>query len=181
MNSPKRRPAMKKTRGSQGAPSASVADGKEVNLDGSPLKRKNLHRSARSVPVKDTVMKPPVTSRPENLAEVEKPPELTDAEKRVRRLMEKREEQRKRDERKARKEIKRLEKEEKKKRDELTALEEAADKAHMAEAEAEEKAKEQEKADAKAAKEARRIAQAKRKAAKAEEEKEATEREKERL
>ena len=162
MNSPKR-PAKKKTRGSQGATSGSTADGKDLNPVGSPLKRKNPHRIARSDTAKDSVMKPPVLLRHENLAEAEKPPELTDAEKRVQRLMEQREEKRVRDERKAKKEIRRLEKEEKKKRDELAALEEAAEEARFAEEEAEAQAKDQAKTEAKQAKEARRIARAEKK------------------
>ncbi len=173
MNSPKRRPAKKKTRGSQGTSSNLDIMAKELNPEGSPLKRKNPHRIARHAAVKDTAMEPPVLPRKENLAESEKPPELTDAEKRVLRLMEKKEEQRKRDERKARKELRRLEKEEKKKRDELAALEEAAEEARMAEEEADEKAREQVKIDEKSAKEARRIERARRKAAKEEAEKEA--------
>lgn len=134
-----------------------------MNPDGSPLKRKNPHRTARSAATDASVMKPPTLLRKENLAEAEKPPELTDAEKRVQRLMEKREEKRARDERKARKEIRRLEKEEKKKRDELAALEEAAEEARIAEEEAAAQAEEEANIEAKKAKEARRIARAERK------------------
>ena len=164
MNSPTRLPpALKKTRGRDGSASGSKPDQPELNPDGSPRKRKNPHRVARPASKQDAVMQPPSINRPETLAESEKPPELTEAEKRVRRLMEKREEQRKREDRAARKEIRKLEKAEKKKRKELEALEDAAADARLAEEAAAAAKAEQEIVEARQAREARRAAKEKKK------------------
>ena len=168
LQSPTRRPAVKKTKSSDGKSSGVDSGERDPDFKGTPLKRKNPHRSARgSSPPRDMdVTSPPIVSRAENLAEAEKPPEMTSEERKIKRQVERLEEKRKKEERAARREIRRLEKEEVKKKKELKILKQAEVAAKEAEAIAAEKKAEIDKRDAKVAKEARRAARAEAKVAK---------------
>ena len=165
LNSPNRiPPKQKKSKGIDGTISGSKSEIPQWNPDGTPLKRKQPHRRAKDPSETDSAISPPVPPQPENLAAKEKPPELTEAEKRVLAMMQKKEATRMKEDREARKEIKRLEKEERKKKKELAVLEDAAADARLAEEEAAAIQLAQEKIEKKEAKEARRIARTEKKA-----------------
>ena len=156
LRSSSHRSAPKKSKGGNGT---SADGGQDLNPEGTPRMRKNPHRSARA-PLDGTAASfPPEIPTQETLAAAEKPPEqITEAEKRVRRKQELREEERKREARRERKELKRLEKEETRKRRELESLEDRAAEARQAEEMEAARMAEEIKQEAKAIKEERRIA-----------------------
>ena len=163
--SPSRRPATKKKKSSIGGASGIPSGGKEdVNPDGSPRRRKNPPRSARPPPQGERQAVLPPLSTNENLAEVEKPPEMTEAERKAKRQQERIVEKRKTEERAARKELRKLAKAEAAKQKELDLLEEAAAAAEVKEAmvdqeaEAAAAAERDEKRKARAAEKAEKVA-----------------------